>query len=51
LRPDLLFLERLAEAEIAIREGDVFQVVLLPASLSDTDLWELWGMLALSRSG
>jgi DNA-binding NtrC family response regulator len=47
LKPDLLFLERLAEAEIAIREDDVFQVALLPASLSDTDWWELWGMLAL----
>jgi hypothetical protein len=47
LKPDLLFLERLAEAEIAIREDDVFQVALLPASLSDTDWWELWGVLAL----
>ena len=32
LKPDLLFLDRLAEAEVAIREDDVFQVVLLPAS-------------------
>jgi len=47
LKPDLLFLERLAEAEFAIREDDVFQVALLPASLSDTDWWELWGVLAL----
>jgi hypothetical protein len=51
LKPDLLFLERLAEAEVAIREDDVFEVALLPASLSDTDWWELWGMLALLRSG
>lgn len=50
LKPDLLFLERLAKAEIAIREDDVFQVALLPASLSDTDWWELWGMLALLNS-
>lgn len=47
LKPDLLFLERLAKAEFVIREDDVFQVALLPASLSDTDWWELWGVLAL----
>ena len=47
LKPDLLFLGRLAEAEFLIREGDTFQVALLPASLSDTDWWELWGVLAL----
>jgi hypothetical protein len=47
LKPDLLFLERLAEAEVALREDDVFQVALLPASCSDTDWWELWGVLAL----
>jgi len=47
LKPDLLFLDRLAEAQVAIREDDVFQVALLPASCSDTDWWELWGVLAL----
>src|SRR5271157_2503941 len=47
LKPDLLFLEHLAEAEVAIREDDVFQVALFPASCSDTDWWELWGVLAL----
>jgi hypothetical protein len=47
LKADLLFLERLAEAEVAIREDDVFQVALLPASCSDTDWWQLWGVLAL----
>ena len=47
LKPDLLFLERLAKAEFVIREDDVFQVALLPASCSDTDWWELWGVLAL----
>ena len=47
LKADILFLGRLAEAEVAIREDDVFQVALLPASLSDTDWWELWGVLAL----
>ena len=47
LKHDLLFLDHLAEAEVAIREDDIFQVVLLPASLSDTDWWEVWGVLAL----
>lgn len=47
LKADLLFLDRLAEAEVVIREDDVFQVALLPASCSDTDWWELWGVLAL----
>jgi hypothetical protein len=47
LKPDILFLERLAEAQFAIRDDDVFQVALLPASLCDTDWWELWGVLAL----
>jgi DNA-binding NtrC family response regulator len=47
LKPDLLFLERFSEAQFAIREDGVFQVALLPASLSDTDWWELWGVLAL----
>ena len=47
LKPDILFLERLTEAQFAIRDDDVFQVALLPASLSDTDWWELWGVLAV----
>jgi len=47
LKPDILFLERLTEAQFAIRDDDVFQVALLPASLCDTDWWELWGVLAL----
>ena len=47
MKPNLLFLEHLADAEVAIREDDVFQVALLPASCSDTDWWELWGVLAL----
>jgi hypothetical protein len=47
LKPEILFLDRLSEAGVAIREDDAFQVALLPASLSDTDWWELWGVLAL----
>jgi hypothetical protein len=47
LKPDLLFLERLAEAQFASREDDLFQLAPLPVSLSDTDSWEFWGVLAL----
>jgi DNA-binding response OmpR family regulator len=46
-RPELCFVGHSAEAAAVIREDDVFQVALLPASLSDTDWWELWGVLAL----
>jgi PleD family two-component response regulator len=47
LNANVLFVARSAEASTVIREGDVFQVALLPATLSDTDWWELWGVLAL----
>ena len=47
LNANVLFVVRSAEATTVIREGDVFQVALLPATLSDTDWWELWGVLAL----
>jgi PleD family two-component response regulator len=47
LNANVLFVARSAEASAVIHEGDVFQVALLPATLSDTDWWELWGVLAL----
>jgi CheY-like chemotaxis protein len=47
LKAHLLIVSDSAEAAAAIREADVFQVALLPASLSDTDWWQLWGVLAL----
>jgi DNA-binding NtrC family response regulator len=46
LKADVLFLGHSSEAAAAIEEDDVFQVALLPASLSDTGCWELWGLLA-----
>jgi PleD family two-component response regulator len=46
-RAELLFVGHSSEAEVAIREDDVFQVALLPGSLSDTDWWEMWGVLSL----
>ena len=47
LNANLLFVRHSADASAAIRENDVFQVALLPASLTDTDWWELWGVWAL----
>jgi PleD family two-component response regulator len=47
LNAHILFVARSAEAFTVIREDAVFQVALLPATLSDTDWWELWGVLAL----
>jgi PleD family two-component response regulator len=47
LNANLLFVRHSAEACAAIRENDVIQVALLPANLTDTDWWELWGTLAL----
>lgn len=47
LNANVLFVARSAEAPAVIHEGDAFQVALLPATLSDTDWWELWGVLAL----
>ena len=50
LNADVLFVAHPADAATVIREDDVFQVALLPASLSDTDWWELWGVLSLLNS-
>jgi DNA-binding response OmpR family regulator len=47
LHAQLLFVGRAGTTSEAIREDDVFQVALLPATLSDTDWWELWGVLGL----
>ena len=45
LNANVLFVARSAEASAVIHEGDVFQVALLPATLSDTDWWELMGRI------
>jgi PleD family two-component response regulator len=47
LNANLVFVRHSAEASASIREDDVFQVALLPGTLTDTDWWELWGVLAL----
>lgn len=47
LNAQILFVGRAGATSEPIREDDVFQVALLPASLSDTDWWELWSVLGL----
>ena len=47
LHAQVVFAGHPGEASQAIHEDDVFQVALLPATLSDRDWWELWGVLGL----
>lgn len=47
LQAEVLVIGHSAEAASAVHAEDVFQVALLPGSLSDTDWWELWGLLSL----
>jgi PleD family two-component response regulator len=47
LHAGLIFVGHGGETSQPILEEDVFQVALLPATLSDTDWWELWGVLGL----
>jgi|ERR1700678_2279077 hypothetical protein len=47
LHLQLVFVGHAGTTSEPIREDDVFQVALLPATLSDTDWWELWGVLGL----
>ncbi len=44
------FVSRADELGRFLRNGEIYQVALLPAALSDTDWWTIWGELAvLSR--
>jgi PleD family two-component response regulator len=47
LHAQLLFVSHRGETAQPIHEDDVFQVALLPATLSDTDWWGLWGVIGL----
>jgi hypothetical protein len=47
LQARLVFVNSSGHTEEAINEDEVFQVAILPASLSGTAWWNLWGMLAL----
>ena len=42
-----IFISRADELGHYVRNGEVYQVALLPASLPDMDWWTIWGDLAL----
>ena len=47
LNPELVFADPSGQAEAGIKEDDIFQVAILPATLTDTAWWKLWGMLGV----
>jgi PleD family two-component response regulator len=47
LQAQLVFVNHRGETAQTIHEDDVFQVALLPGTLSDTDWWGLWGVMGL----
>ena len=47
LKARLTFTDPSGPTEYPIAEGDVFQVAVLPGTLTDTAWWKLWGALAL----
>ena len=47
LSAELVFADPSGKAEEGIKEDDVFQVAILPATLTDTAWWKLWGMLGV----
>jgi DNA-binding NtrC family response regulator len=42
-----VFINRITELAQVVRNGEIYQVALLPAALPDTDWWAMWGELAL----
>jgi DNA-binding NtrC family response regulator len=42
-----IFISRADELGHFVRNGEIYQVALLPASLPDMDWWTIWGELAL----
>ena len=47
LNAELVFADPSGQTEEGIREDDIFQVAILPATLNDTAWWELWGVLGV----
>jgi hypothetical protein len=47
LHARLVFATSSGQTEEPLNDDDVFQVAILPATLSDTAWWNLWGILAL----
>jgi len=42
-----VFIDRANDLGRFVRNGEIYQVALLPASLPDLDWWTIWGELAL----
>jgi hypothetical protein len=47
LHAELVFADPSGQTETGIREDDIFQVAILPATLTDTAWWKLWGVLGV----
>ena len=47
LNADLVFADPSGQTEEGIKEDDIFQVAILPATLNDTAWWKLWGVLGV----
>jgi hypothetical protein len=47
LNAQLVFADPSGDREEAIDEDEVFHVAILPATLTDTAWWKLWGVLGL----
>jgi len=47
LNAELVFADPSGHPEEGIKEDDIFQVAILPATLTDTAWWKLWGVLGV----
>jgi hypothetical protein len=47
LNPELVFADPSGQTEGGIKEDAIFQVAILPATLTDTAWWKLWGVLGV----
>jgi hypothetical protein len=47
LNAELVFADPSGQTEVGIKEDDIFQVAILPGTLTDTAWWKLWGMLGI----
>ena len=47
LNAELVFADPSGRTEEGIKEDDIFQVAILPATLTDTAWWKLWGVLGV----
>jgi hypothetical protein len=47
LNADLVFADPSGQTEEGIKEDDIFQVAIHPATLNDTAWWKLWGVLGV----